>query len=92
LKKIKKIKKMAASADLINIFRLAKGESILYTIICAKSLSPGNQQMKDVFVSSHKLERGGSHSRYPYPFPQTRQETDQTNERNACLLHRLEER
>ena len=46
-KKMLEIKKIAASGILLNIFRLAKGESILYTIICAKSLSPESQQMKD---------------------------------------------
>jgi hypothetical protein len=38
---------MAASGILINIFRLAKGESILYKIICVSLLSPGTKQMKD---------------------------------------------
>jgi hypothetical protein len=50
-KKIKRSKKWQPR-EFYNIFRLAKGESILYTIICVSLLSPGNQTDEGQYSSS----------------------------------------
>jgi hypothetical protein len=87
LKKIKKIKKMAASGILINYIPACEGgEHIIYNNMSEPAL-PGKQTNEGQYTPPpvyQGAEGNVSHSRYPHPIP-TSKTRDSVDEGKECL-------